>query len=196
MSTGARFTTALAAALLLPSTAFAAEGAALGELLWQSFNLALLVGIVVYFARTPLRQLMETRRTQIEGELEQARADLDRAESQLSEWQQRMNALDRELDEIRVAVRAQAEGERDRIIADAEAGAVRIRANASAAVEQETRRARDLLRTEGAELALSRAGDLIQERITERDRDRLFDEYLTRLRDLPAPDADSASSQG
>ncbi len=181
---------------LAPTTAFAAEGASLSEFLWQTFNLAILVGIVLYFARKPLRQLMETRKTQIESELEHARADLDRAESQLAEWQERMSALDRELEEIRGAVRSQAEGERDRIISDAEAGAARIRSNASLAVEQEARRAREALRAESAELALARAGDLIQQRITESDRDRLFDEFLSRLRDLPeTDDADSASRE-
>lgn len=188
------------ALLLAPATAFAAEGAGLRELLWHTFNLAILVAIIVYFAREPLREVMATRRTQIEDELGQARADLERAETQLSEWQQRMSALDAELDGIRDAVRAQAESERDRILADAESGAGRIRANAAAAVEQEARRARDLLRTESAELALARAGDLIQERISEGDRDRLFDEFLSRLGDAPdldeLDDADGASPQG
>lgn len=190
----------LAALLLAPATAFAAEGAGLRELLWHTFNLGILVAIIVYFARKPLRDVMTTRRTQIEDELQHARADLERAETQLSEWQQRMNALDAELDGIRGAVRAQAESERDRILADAESGAGRIRANAAAAVEQEARRARDLLRTESAELALGRAGDLIRQRIGEGDRDRLFDEFLNRLGDAPGleelDDADNASPQG
>ncbi len=183
--------------LLLPGTASAAEGSGAGALLWHAFNLSLLLGIIVYFARSPLREVMASRRTQIESELEEARSNLERAESQLLEWQQRMGDLDRELDEIRAAVRSQAEGERDRILADAETGAERIRTNAVAAVEQEARRARDLLRTESAELALERAGEVIQQRIGEGDRDRLFDEFLTRLHDLPerddAPDAPNQS---
>lgn len=189
--------TTLLGLFLAPSIAFAAEGAGVRELVWHTFNLSILIAIVVYFARKPLREVMATRRTQIEGELEQAHGDLQRAESQLAEWEQRMNALESELDEIRGAVRSQAESERDRIIADAESGADRIRANASAAVEQEARRARDVLRIESAELALARAGDLIQQRIGEGDRDRLFHEFLTRLGDLPdshdLDDADDAS---
>ncbi len=184
---------AIATAMLVASTPASAAGA-VGELLWHTFDLAVLLGIVVYFARKPIRDLMATRKTQIEGDLDQARSDLEHAESQLAQWQQRMNSLDFELEEIRAAVRAQAEGERDRIVADAEASAARITANASTAVAQEARRARDTLRTESAELALERASNLIQERITGGERDRLFDEFLTRLRDLPdSDDADPAS---
>ena len=177
---GALFTLAFAA------PALAAEGAPLGTVLWHAFNLSLLIGIIVYFARTPIREMMASRRSQIESELADARTQLERAESQLSEWQERMNALDTELEGIRSAVRAQAEGERDRILADAEASAERIRANAVAAVDQETRRARDVLRVESAELAIERAGQILEERITAEDRDRLFGEFLEHLEHAPA----------
>lgn len=183
---------ALATLAVLPATALAAEGGGLRTFVWHSFNLALLLGIIGYFARTPLRELMATRRTKIESDLGQARADLERAESQLREWKNRMDALDSELDEIRGAVRAQAEGERDRIVADAEASAERIRANAVAAVEQETRRARELLREEGAELAIERAGEILQQRITGDDRDRLFGEFLNHLQNAPDDLADAS----
>ncbi len=180
--------------VLAPGTAYAAEGGALSEVLWHAFNLSLLLGVIVYFARTPLREAMASRRTQIASELDEARSSLERAERQLEEWQQRMGDLDHELDQIRAAVRSQAEGERDRILSDAEAGAERIRANAVAAVEQEARRARDVLRTESAELALERAGELIQRRIGDGDRDRLFDEFLSRLGELPERDDANGAS--
>ena len=71
----------------------------------------------------------------------------------------------------------------------------RIRANAVAAGEQEARRARDTLRVASAELALERAGEIVESRITSGDRDRLVDEFLRHLQDGPAGDAAGTSTR-
>ena len=174
--------------LLAPALALAAEegGAHESSLLWHAINLALVVGVIVYFARTPIRTYMAERRQNIEGGIEAARRGLAEAERHLAACNERMTALDHEVEEIRRSVRAQAESERDRLLADARVAAERIRRDAHTAVEQESRSARQQLRNEAAEMAVRLAGDLLKRQVTDSDRARLVDDFVERVESSPA----------
>jgi F-type H+-transporting ATPase subunit b len=173
--------------LLAPALALASDegGAHQSSLLWHAINLALVVGVIGYFARTPIRTYMAERRQNIEAGIEAARHELSEAESRLAACNGRVASLDQEIDEIRRTVRAQAETERERLLADARVAAERIRRDAHTAVEQESRRAREDLRNEAAEMAVRLAGDLLKRQVTDSDRARLIDEFVERVESSP-----------
>jgi F-type H+-transporting ATPase subunit b len=162
-----------------------------GNLLWHAVNLALVLGVIVYFARAPLRTFMAERRSSIETNIATAKRELEAAEARLAECNARMASLDREIDEIRTAVRTQAETERDRLLADARAAADRIGRDAAIAVEQEGRRARNELRDEAAELAVRLAGDILERQVGDVDRARLVDEFVANVGSAREPAARS-----
>jgi F-type H+-transporting ATPase subunit b len=183
-------TRSVAAALfvsLAPALALASEdgGGASGNLFWHFANLALILAVIVYFARKPIQNFMADRRQTIETGIESARRDLADAEQRLAECTQRIASLDREVEGIRDAVRAQAESERERLLADARNAAERIRRDARLAVEQEARSARQALRNEAAEMAVRLAGDLLKRQVTDTDRSRLVDEFVERVETSP-----------
>jgi F-type H+-transporting ATPase subunit b len=174
------------AILLLPGRALAAAGGGEGgegllELVWHLVNLALLLGVLVYFGREPIRSFFAERRRRVREELEGSARLLADAEARLAEWQGRVGRLDAEVAEIRSASRRLAEAQRERILADARAGAERLRRDAAAAVEQELRRARTALREEAADLAVAMAERLLRERVDDGDRARLVDEFVERV---------------
>jgi F-type H+-transporting ATPase subunit b len=175
---------------LAPAVARAAEEAGHGgghesDLVWHLVNLALIVGVIVYFARNPIRAFMAERRSSIEKNIETAKHELESAEARLAECNARVASLDREIEEIKSSVRAQAEGERDRLLADAQAAADRIRRDAALAVDQEGRRTRAALREEAAELAVRLAGDLLKRQVGAADRARLVDEFVASVESSP-----------
>ncbi|HME72626.1 MAG TPA: ATP synthase F0 subunit B, partial [Myxococcota bacterium] len=162
-----------AAVLLIPASAFG-EGTAhaeshAGTLVWHAVNLIVLLSVLVYFLRAPIRGFFATRRRDIEHNLERAAAVLREAEERLADWKGRMARLDTEIQEIRRLAHERAEAERRQILADAEAAAARIRRDGAAAVEQEQRRARDALRKEAADLAIELAGELLRQQVTDAD---------------------------
>lgn len=171
--------------LLAASPALAASegghGGGLGTLLWQALNLALLLGVLIYFARKPVSEFLARRRTTIQQDLDASAKLLAESEQRLAEWKQRAAGLDAELAEIREASRRLAEQEREAILAQARITAERIRRDAGVAVEQELQRARVRLSEEAAELAVELAGRLVREQVREDDERRLFDELVTRL---------------
>jgi F-type H+-transporting ATPase subunit b len=173
--------------LLAPAIALASEegGGHGGHLWWHLANLALVIGLIVYFARTPIRTFMAERRQNIEAGIESARRELAEAERLLAECNERIASLDREVEGIRNTVRAQAENERERLLADARSVAERIRRDAQLAVEQEARGARASLRNEAAEMAVRLAGDLLKRQVTDSDRSRLVDEFVERVESSP-----------
>ncbi|MFP8880643.1 MAG: F0F1 ATP synthase subunit B [Myxococcota bacterium] len=182
----ARWLTIVAAAALivlaLPAAAADdSHGGGVGVLIKTAINLALLLGVIVYFARKPVLEYFENRRRAIEEELTEAANELSDAEATFSKWQRRLGDLESELEQIRSTSRQRAESERERIIADAQAAAQRIRANASAAITQELRRAREQLREEATQLAIEMAAQRLAREVTDADHDRLLDEFIDRV---------------
>jgi F-type H+-transporting ATPase subunit b len=157
------------------------EGGKVAELIWQGVNLALLLGVLVYFGRKPIQSYFADRRKEIQEGLDSSARVLEEAEARLSEWEGRLRSLDGEVDEIRSTTQRLAEAERQRILADARASAERVRRDAAAAVDQEVRRARTALREEASDLAVELAERLLRESVNEGDRDRLVSEFVERI---------------
>jgi len=172
-----------ALAALVASPALAASG---GDdvgmtLFWQAVNLLLLIGVIVWAGRGPVMAFFADRRSQIQTDLDEAARLLTEAEHRNSELQRRIVDLGSEIEDIRETTRARAEEESERILAEAGKAAERIRSDATAAVDQELRRAQIELRDEAASVALDAAADILREQIAEGDRDRLLDEFITRV---------------
>jgi len=175
--------------LALPAHASDEPASGLQAFVWPAVNLVLLIAVLVYFARKPLRAYFDKRRSEIQSELQTAADQLATAETTYANWQRRMIDLDGELEEIRATSRQRAEAERERIIDDARATADRIRRDATAAIEMELRRAREALREEAAQLAIELAGERLTREVTDTDRDRLIDEFIDLIASTPDSDA-------
>ncbi len=168
------------AALLAPQAAFAAAEGGMG-FVWEAANLLLLLTVLFFAARKPVSAYLADRRHGIVADMESSEKLLLDAEERLADWGRRADGVEDETAEIRRAARAAAEAEAAGIVADAEATAERIKNGAQAAIDSELRRARAALQQDAAELAVSLAGDLLRDNVTDADQDRLVDEFATRL---------------
>jgi F-type H+-transporting ATPase subunit b len=184
----------IAGILAVASPALAAgggSGPSASELMWQAVNLALLLGVLFAVARKPITAYFAERREQIKNDIKSADKLLAESKKQFSEWQGKLVELEAEVQTIRDETRQRAHDERDQIVAAAHDSAERIRADAVAAVDQELRRAQVELREEAANLAIDLAASMITEQVDDRDRDRLLDEFITRVE--PATIQDSGT---
>lgn len=183
--------------LCCASAAFAASeehGGGASELIYQGINLVIVIAVLFYAARKPAVQFFRDRRESIQGSLSQAADLLSEAEARNSEIQRRLVDLQSEIEEIRENTRRRAEDESERILAEARKSAERIHADASAAVDQELQRARRELRAEASDLALELAAQILRERVGDADRERLVDEFITRI-ETPAQDGSGRPAQ-
>ena len=182
--TGRLARAALTAAVLLAALPAAAEeghGGGMHDLLFSALNLALLLGVLVYFARKPVVAFFEDRRKRIQTELDDAKKQGAEAEARYAKWQRRLLDLEGELAQIRETARSRAAAEREHILADAAAGAERIKRDALEAVDQELRRARAQLRKEAADLAVELASETLRRQVSSADQDRLLDEFVAAI---------------
>ena len=161
------------------------------EAIYQGINLILILGVILYFGRGPIVEFFSTRKKTIQSELSEAADLLSKAEQRNADLQRRLVDLSSEVEGIRESANQRADEEAERILADARASAERIRRDAQAAVDQELRRAQASLQEEAADLALEIARQKLTAEVSESDRDRLVDEFITRVQ--PAGSAEGAN---
>jgi F-type H+-transporting ATPase subunit b len=180
----------LALAWALPALASGEgeHGASMTQVLWQAFNLILILGVIVYAGRKPISGFFKERRERVSGDLQEAAELLQQAEARYASWQRKLIDLESELEDIKAQGRRRADEERERIIAGAHAAAERIKRDAATSVDQELRRAQDQLHDEASELAVELAATLLRQQVQPGDRDRLLDEFITRIERAPAQD--------
>jgi F-type H+-transporting ATPase subunit b len=186
-------------ALLVTLCAGAAQAASGGddhnpvmEAVWQGVNLVIILGVLVYFGRAPIQAYFASRRATIKNELTEAADLLTQAEQRNAELQRRLVDLNSELEGIREAAHSRAEDEAEKILADARASAERIRNDAKAAAAQELSRAQSELRKEAANIAMDLAAQKLSQNVADSDRERLMDEFITRVE----PTSDTRPGEG
>jgi len=167
--------------VVAPASAWAAGGEGGADLIWSVVNLLLLLGVLVGFARKPVRAWFRERRDRIRLELDSAAKLRQEAEDRYARWQRQLLDLDTQLASIRATSRERAAAERDRILADARASAERIKRDARVAVEHEVRRAREQLRREASDLSIQLATEILNGQVTDADRKRLVDEFIAKV---------------
>ena len=168
--------------LLLASPAAASEeGGGLMEFVWEAGNLLLLLGVLFYLGRKPVLNYLSERRQRIQDNLANSERLLKEAEARLAEWNQKASKLDVEIEELHQMARERAEQERSQILEDARATAERIKRDAASGVDREVERAKQALRDEAADLSVELAGKLLQEHVTDGDRERLVDEFVAEI---------------
>lgn len=146
------------------------------------FNFALLVGVLVYFLRSPIAAYLGSRGEQIRADLVQASAMRAAAEAQLAEIERRMKSLPGELEALRARGAEEVAAEEVRIRTAAEAERERLLEHTRREIDLQVRIARRELMEEAAVLAVSVARERITRQITAEDQMRLIDRYTAQLR--------------
>jgi F-type H+-transporting ATPase subunit b len=144
-------------------------------------NFLILVGLLTYFLKAPIRNYLASRSDQIRGDLVQAAEMKRTAEQELAAVEARMKALPAEIEALRARGAEELAAEEARIRADAEAERARLLEQMRREMDLQVRIARRELMEEAAALAVSIARQRIQSRITPDDQMRLIDRYASQL---------------
>ncbi len=149
--------------------------------LWSLVNLALFLGVMLYFVARPLAAMFRKRQLEVEQRLREAkerRAEAARLEAQVKE---RMVRLDQEIVEIRARGLAEGESERAALSEKADLEVERVRREAEEEIGRRLAAAKQELRRTAADLTAGVARDLLAAQITDQDRRRLLEESVARL---------------
>jgi len=160
------------------------SGAVLTDFIWRCFNFLIMVGILVYFVRKPIKNALVGRREEIVkslSEAEQAQAD---AEAKFREYDEKLNKAEAEIVIIAADLKREGELERERIIAQARESAEKIRNEAEKTAGFEIEKARAELKGEATRLAVELAETLLKKNFNAKDESRLLDEYMKKVGEL------------
>ena len=147
----------------------------------KTLNMALFIGVLVYFIGGPAKRAFAARGAAIRAEAEEAKARRAKADQMAGDIQNRLSQIEQEI--VAIRQRAEAEGERQRreLVAAAEAEAAKILQSARNEVDNRLKHAREELTQYAGQLASERAEQILRERMTDADRTKLFNDSLKEI---------------
>jgi F-type H+-transporting ATPase subunit b len=167
-----------------PALAGAAEGGLINvdkSLLIQMVNLLVLLFILWKLLYKPLVAKMEERTGAIKRSLDEAQAARLEAQREREEHAQKLQAAYGEARAIRETALKEAAEEQRKLVDAARSEAARLVADAKAEMEQDVRRARQELRREVSDIAVTVAERLVRKSLREPDHRRIVEEEIGRL---------------
>ena len=174
------------------SMAFAAGGgegvdrsADLLDLLYRFINFALLVIILVWvFKKVRIRDFFKSRSEEIQKTLEELRSGKEESERKFLEIERKFREFEKNRQTLIEQFRADGLAEKEAILAEAKERAKQIIEQAELAIQQELKSAKGRLQQEVVALAAERAKEIVARELTDKDQDRLVDEFIERVRKL------------
>ncbi len=176
-----------ASSVLLSSFALASGGGAdrsadLLDLLYRWINFTLLVIIlVVVLRKVPVKEYFTSRIEGIKKELEDLKKQRAAAEKKAQDLETKLKAFEGERKEILAQYKADGLAEKERILAEARDRAKQILEQAEMSIQYELQTAKEKLKDEVVAVAAQRAEEIIAREMTDRDQDRLVNEFIEKL---------------
>lgn len=149
--------------------------------LYHALGLAILLGVLVYFSRQPIKSFLLDRSDGIRRQIQGAEAALAAARVETAELNARLARASAEHEEFVRLASEQAEAEHALAMERAALAAERIRQEARRTADQEIARARRELQAEAAQLATSLAAEILREGMTPDDDRRLVGEFVEQI---------------
>lgn len=148
---------------------------------YRVMNFSVLIGALFFLLRKPVSQALNGRINGIKTELEELEAKKNEAEKKLAQYNEQIATLGREAEKIIAEYKRQGEAARDRILEESKKAAVKLEEQARRTIENEFKNAKLRLQEDILEKALTKAEELVKDRITSEDQNRLVDEYLDKV---------------
>ena len=144
-------------------------------------NFVLFFGFLYVKLKGPVKGALEDRRENMAKELEAAQAKQREAEAQLAEYKEKLANLESEVERVVTSYEAEAKADAARMKEEAEKMIDRLARESEFTIKQEYRKAEQKIQAAAAKATLEAAEALIKERITDADRRRLVDQYISNL---------------
>lgn len=170
----------------LAPAALAAEGHGFvfSEHGFYIIDFALLVGVLVWAAKKPVKSWLTERAKLIQREIDEARALHEAAQARLVEYEQKLAALEAEQQKILASFVEAGEREKARIVSEAEAAATKLVADAERRIGQESKRLQEALEHEAVELAVAMSETVIRKRLEPTAQQRMITDYIAGLESM------------
>ena len=144
-------------------------------------NFAIIAGVLVYFARIPIRDFFKNRSIEIAKAMQESKEARDRAVAALAEMERKIKELEAETG--RLVADAQTRGEKDRqaLVEEGKKVVADVQTQVKQGIDIEVQKAKDALAIEAALLSIDLAEGRIKEKISNQDHERIVKEYISKV---------------
>jgi F-type H+-transporting ATPase subunit b len=149
--------------------------------IWKLLNMLAFLAFLVWALRGPVNNAIASRHDQIQRESIEARERRTKADQMARDIQARLARLEEDVRQIRERARTEGERQKREMIAAAEAEAQKILQGAKNEVDNRLKNARHELTEYAGQLASDRAEKLLRDKVTDADREKLFQESLSEV---------------
>jgi F-type H+-transporting ATPase subunit b len=144
-------------------------------------NLAILVGVLFYYGKGIVGNILSERRGKIEQQIQEIEAMQKQAESAVAEQQQKLAQAKLEADKIRQEASVNAEKVKAGILAQGEEEVAKIKATAMQDLNSEQERAITELRQRAAALAIAKVESQLTSLLDDSAQTKLIDRSIAQL---------------
>lgn len=149
--------------------------------IFRVINFIIFIGIIWWAAGKKIAAFFGGRRKQIKEDLDDLSARQAEAERKLKGVETSIANLEQEKNAILDQARQQGEVLKQSIIDKAKADAEALKAQAQRTAANEAKAALDTMRAQMADLVVEAAKKMIEKKLTDKDHEKLVDEYLTKV---------------
>jgi|GEM_PF-1544294 len=147
----------------------------------QGINFLMYAGLIVYFARKPIREYFSGRREKFNSALNKAAEAKATAEAQKREVQSKIDELTRTSQSELARAKSEAVELQARILKDAEEISAHLKTEANRTATYEIERAKNELRESMLTQAVAFSSQLLKEKMVEGDQKRLQTEFVDKI---------------
>jgi F-type H+-transporting ATPase subunit b len=176
--------------IVLTTAVFASEAAEeggheaitfMGDWLPRIVNFAIIAGVVVYFARKPIRDFFKNRSIEIAKAMQESKETRERAVAALAEMESKIKDLEVETNRLIEDAKARGEKDKQAIIEEGKKIVSDIQTQVKEGVDLEVEKAKTALQVEASLLSVDLAEGRIKEKISSQDHDRIVKEYISKV---------------
>ena len=151
------------------------------ELILPFFNFSILVGLLVYKGRKPVRDFVQGRHNEIAQQVQQASQGRADAEAKDRDAEAKLAGYEAERVSLQNQFASEAVSVKSRVLAEAQKLNARMISDARTTAEAMTKELKTELKAELASSVVSRAEALLTERLTQSDRVRMTEEFSAQM---------------
>jgi len=145
---------------------------------WQMADALILFTIIYFFAKDPVREFLAGRKKEIAASIDTYKKQLAEMEKNFEEIKYRLTWIEDEVEDIEARARADAALDKMRLEEETRKQLERIKNEAEFNAKAEIKTAEARLKAEAIKKALAVAEEILRKRVTDREEEKLFSDYL------------------
>ena len=151
------------------------------NVVYQALNLLILLLVLVYYLKQPIKNFLIERRGIIGNEIDDAQKALAEARKIKDEYEEKLGNIENEIKSLKESIGRQGEIEREEILKQARIASEKIKKEATETIKLETAKAHREIQTKAVSIAIEIAQDLIKKGMTEPDKSKLIEDFISRI---------------